>query len=413
MVCDPVLRGDALRARFAALTQFLKDHRRVWGPRPYAGDVIDWEGDAPALSAWCRSRSDHELVVHERDPWMLRGAPAPAPRWAERARELSRVGRFEGEIPLDLRGTDLGRCIPSRKWAQVRALAATVVPRVQAGQTLVDWCAGKGHLGRTLAHLTGADAVLVERRRELCDAGAKRARDEGVLLRCVAADASGDAARAELCAGRFAVALHACGALGEEFVESAIAGEVDSLALSPCCHHRIGGPSYRPASSTAAAAGLPLTRGDLKLTTTEQRHASPAIAQARVRSMVWQLGFDLAAREAAGTDPRTRTRYLHPRHLKVSFRAFCEQSARRHDLPLATPWDDEATLAMANTKVRQMRGLNLVRWIFRRPLELWLILDRALRLEEAGYNVEVGTFCARSVTARNLLLLARRSRSRP
>ena len=56
----------------------------------------------------------------------------------------------------------------------------------------------------------------------------------------------------------------------------------------------------------------------------------------------------------------------------------------------------------------QVRNLELVRGLFRRPLELWLLLDRALFLEEQGYQVRLGTFCAHELTPRNLLLLAER-----
>ncbi|MNT60344.1 hypothetical protein D3C72_1979200 [compost metagenome] len=55
-----------------------------------------------------------------------------------------------------------------------------------------------------------------------------------------------------------------------------------------------------------------------------------------------------------------------------------------------------------------MRNLELVRGLFRRPLEVWLLLDRALYLEEQGYAVRLGTFCDYHLTPRNLLLLAER-----
>ena len=51
-----------------------------------------------------------------------------------------------------------------------------------------------------------------------------------------------------------------------------------------------------------------------------------------------------------------------------------------------------------------MAGLELVRHLFRRPLELWLVLDYAVFLEEQGYRVRLGTFCDRQLTPRNLML---------
>ena len=48
--------------------------------------------------------------------------------------------------------------------------------------------------------------------------------------------------------------------------------------------------------------------------------------------------------------------------------------------------------------------LELVRHAFRRPLELWLVLDACLFLTEAGYDVELRELCARELSPRNLLV---------
>ena len=49
----------------------------------------------------------------------------------------------------------------------------------------------------------------------------------------------------------------------------------------------------------------------------------------------------------------------------------------------------------------------IVRHAFRRPLEVWLALDLAVRLENDGYSVSLGRFCERRLTPRNLLISAR------
>ena len=70
---------------------------------------------------------------------------------------------------------------------------------------------------------------------------------------------------------------------------------------------------------------------------------------------------------------------------------------------------DEDWPALEHTgwqRLAEVRNLELVRGLFRRPLELWLLLDRALLLEEQGYRVRLGTFCPSQLTPRNLLLLA-------
>ncbi|MBP5114229.1 SAM-dependent methyltransferase, partial [Pseudomonas protegens] len=59
-------------------------------------------------------------------------------------------------------------------------------------------------------------------------------------------------------------------------------------------------------------------------------------------------------------------------------------------------------------RLAQVRNLELLRGLFRRPMELWLALDRGLFLQEQGYAVRLGTFCEAPLTPRNLLLLAER-----
>ena len=51
--------------------------------------------------------------------------------------------------------------------------------------------------------------------------------------------------------------------------------------------------------------------------------------------------------------------------------------------------------------------IELVRMLFRRALELWLVLDRAMFLEENGYRCDIFEFCESSVSPRNLMIDAK------
>ncbi|MNE62192.1 hypothetical protein D3C76_1770990 [compost metagenome] len=59
-------------------------------------------------------------------------------------------------------------------------------------------------------------------------------------------------------------------------------------------------------------------------------------------------------------------------------------------------------------RLAEVRNLELLRNLFRRPLEMWLVLDRGLYLQEQGYRVQLGVFCEQPLTPRNLMLLAER-----
>ncbi|MEZ5588997.1 MAG: hypothetical protein R3E46_18170 [Sedimenticolaceae bacterium] len=64
---------------------------------------------------------------------------------------------------------------------------------------------------------------------------------------------------------------------------------------------------------------------------------------------------------------------------------------------------------LGRERLAQVSREDLVRQLFRRPLELWLAYDRCLYLEEQGYEVSLRGFCPRQVTPRNLWIHARRS----
>jgi hypothetical protein len=76
--------------------------------------------------------------------------------------------------------------------------------------------------------------------------------------------------------------------------------------------------------------------------------------------------------------------------------------------PRLEPERLQACLAEGASRLARLRRLELLRQAWRRPIEVWLCLDRAVWLERRGYAVEVGTFCDASLTPRNILLRARR-----
>ncbi|MDX1400121.1 MAG: methyltransferase, partial [Oceanospirillum sp.] len=59
-------------------------------------------------------------------------------------------------------------------------------------------------------------------------------------------------------------------------------------------------------------------------------------------------------------------------------------------------------------RLRRVRKLEWLQSFFRRLLEIWLVADRGLALQEAGFHVELHQFCDKSVSPRNLLIRATR-----
>ncbi|MNZ79497.1 hypothetical protein D3C78_981010 [compost metagenome] len=180
------------------------------------------------------------------------------------------------------------------------------------------------------------------------------------------------------------------------------------LAIAPCCYNRIQAPQYQPLSTAAKASGLQLSIEDLGLPLSETVTAGARVRRQRDQSMARRLGFDLWQRQVRGVDEYLPTPSLPVSWLHKPFADYCRGLAELKELQAGAEPDWPALEAAGWQRLAQVRNLELLRNLFRRPLELWLVLDRALFLQEQSYQVQLGVFCEQPLTPRNLMLLAER-----
>src|SRR5690606_7289931 len=94
--------------------------------------------------------------------------------------------------------------------------------------------------------------------------------------------------------------------------------------------------------------------------------------------------------------------------LALGFRGYCERMAALKRIDLPGPIDYARFEAAGERRFVEVAALDLPRVLFRRALELWLVFDRALALQEGGYDVDIGISCERALTPRNVLIDASR-----
>ncbi|HKS13056.1 MAG TPA: methyltransferase [Pseudomonas sp.] len=402
MTTPTFLQGDQLLARFQALDAFLCKHQALWRPRPFMHLRLPWEHDHPELAAWLRSRTLEQAEAYQQHPERL-AAPAPFPQLAETASELSAIG----ELPdhgLHPAGHRLDANVPGRKWQQIEAFARRLGFREPARHWL-DWCSGKGHLGRRLLQ-PGQQLTCLEYDAELVAAGQDLSAHHGLAAQHLHQDVmAADSAR-HLDTGKSVVALHACGDLHVRLLQLASEQRCSQLAVAPCCYNRIKAEGYQALSTAAKASALELSLTDLGLPLSESVTAGARVRRQRDCSMARRLGFDLLQREQRQRDDYLPTPSLPVSWLEKPFPEYCRDLAELKQVALVGEPDWASLEAAGWERLAQVRNLELVRNLFRRPLELWLVLDRALFLREQGYEVRLGVFCEQPLTPRNLLLLA-------
>ncbi len=392
--------------RLLALTQLLRDHAELWRPLPFVELQAPWQLRHPELTSWLDGLSDGQLA----DPnqrWLEQSPPWLADL-AQRILALSALP-WLARPPLGALGAVAMRRIRGRKVEQMAGFCAAVLPQMAAepGET-VDWCSGKGHLGRTLVRQTGAPLLALELDPELVRVGQQQCDHLGLRARFACADVLDPATAQWLHPGQWVVALHACGDLHAALLRAAIERQVRGVALAPCCYNRIAAAEGRALSLLGRAAHLDLTATDLDLIHREPVVANGTDWQRAQQEQAWRLGFDLLQRQVTGS-PTYRTMPNFPRPwLRLGFGDFCRSFAALDDLQLPPSLDLAPWEQLGWQRLAQVRRLELVRGLFRPAVEAWLVLDRAQLLVEAGFQVQVGQFCARTASPRNALIVAER-----
>jgi len=386
--------------RFHALDRLLCQLRPYWQFQPFHYRVPPWSGLTPGLWPSLTALSEAEFGTLQYDgPSRDRFLTA----WLPEVAELQRLR----QLPA-MRGTPLApapclhHAVPGRKWQQLTAFA----PLVPSAGPVLEWCAGKGHLGRLLAGSSGRTVTSLERDATLCREGAALARRAGVAMNFATVDVMEPAAAAYLGPAVQAVALHACGDLHRRLLRQLTRQRGAGLTLAPCCYHLTRELPYRPLSGEGSASRLQLHKADLHMVVQQTATAPHRIAQQGRQEIVWRLAFDELQRDCRRCDAYLPVPAMPRQLLRGDFAAFARWAAGRKQLQLPPQWQPAHYLRLGEQRYRVLRRVEWVQHTFQRPLEIWLVLDYALLLQEHGYRVEVGEFCDARLTPRNLLLRA-------
>lgn len=388
-------------AQFQQLDTLLAEHRELWQIRPFHLREMPWL--ASGLVAALDTLEQKSLQHLQSNPSALADWLKPWVPQSEKLLALCDVPLLKS-TPLNVPGRS-DYAVPGRKWQQIMAFAGALSP---SQEPLLEWCAGKGHLGRLLGQLYGQTVTALEWQKTLCVEGEKLAQRADVDMQFAHCDALSSAAAVYLSPKTHAVALHACGDLHTQLIRHWVARGSTALAIAPCCYHLTRHSHYCTLSKSAASSSLVLQRADLKIPLQETVTARASTQALSEKEVLWRLAFDAWQREQRGIDDYLPLPTIPHRVLLAGFTDFIDWAAATKNLPCETNLHEEKYLERARHRYGRVQRMELVQHLFRRPLEMWLVLDLAVYLQEQGADVIVGEFCQRQLTPRNLLIQARR-----
>lgn len=420
--------------RKAHLEALLLGFQHLWRPQPFKIETPDWCTDHPVLTAKLLDLDDDAVERLGADNTaLIEFVSGHVPALTGLA-QLVDLAPLAGPGPTSLQASREGAPlssrfhvdIPGRKQAQIEAYAVVLG---EPTAPVLEWCAGKGHLGRLLAARWQRPVASLEIDTALCEAGTRLAHRAGLeaVQHFIPVDVLTPDSSRHL-TGRHAVALHACGDLHTRLVAEAAANAVPALDVAPCCYYRTAKQTYRPFN----ASDLQLGQDDLRLAVTETATASASQRRQSRRALAWKLGWVELRKQLTGETDYRSFPPVPEAWLRGDFANFVELMCQRES-PLsgtfsrsAEPLSGETARskqcrpgvridphladhfeALGHARAARMLRLQLVRLAFRRPLEVWLLMDMATFLERHGYRVAVGPFCDAALTPRNLMLSAR------
>lgn len=400
-----------LTTRFLQLDTLLTQTRPWWEPAPFTDERPAWPNEQGDLTTRLLALSDAEVDALERSDAALSSLLTPYIPLLAPLRSLSNLPDLRARRRAA--GSDQGcndvythysngaqRHIRGRKWEQIRQFAActSTLP-----QPVLEWCGGKGHLGRLLAHGHAVPITTWEQDGQLCADGARLAALAGVDQSFVRCDVLSDQSATNSKWGTV-VTLHACGSLHRHLLRQGIADVDTTFYVAPCCYH-LGFVDDYPTFNSQATLRLsqPLTRIAVAQTCT----ANGYDRRARQRLQSWKLGIQALRRAIMGQHDGVVLGAIPAAWARGDFRGFCARVAARQqwDVPASIDWDYWEREGLR--RLNAVRRLELIRCSFRRMIELWLVWDMATALQQEGREVEVGSFCDVAVSPRNILIIAR------
>ena len=385
------------KARFKHLDELLFSTRQYWQVVAFEHHTIPW----PELAAALLALDDEQVTALDNDSKALNAFFMPSITALSQLPPLLQLPMHDK--PRDTLPFWLSNGIKGRKLAQLQDFVAAID---ETNSAVLEWCAGKGHLGRMLAYHGAPEVNSIELQADLCRQGEQSAKRQGLNLHFHCADVLSDDIGHHFADNRHGVALHACGQLHRVFMQQAVANDMPKLSLSPCCYHLFTPPGYQAMSVEAQQSQLSLSHHDMKLALQETVTAPGRVAQVRKKEVSWRLGFDALRRDITGEQGYVSVPSVNKAIFSQSFADFCHWAAEQKQISLPTGIDFARYESLGQARKQVTDRIELVRHLFRRAIEMWLVLDRVLYLEAAGYQVQLTTFCQKSLTPRNILIQA-------
>lgn len=303
-------------------------------------------------------------------------------------------------LPLEL----LRKVTPKKKH-EIDGIAS-LAEKMKGTRSVLDVGAGVGHLSSALAFKKDRKVFSVDMSSEFQTAGKERlARWSEETLSKInfinkRFDASFELPEFDAHTDRLVVGLHSCGALGSALTTMTAAKAYERFILASCCYHKLEG--HYNISKSAQERGLEFSLNALHLAARCYRRESfkefnDKLSLRKYRYALHLLEYDRGLPEFRSIGNTKLSDY------EGSFGEYAQKYGKVDDVCAE---DAEKFYERQSTQdsVHTIIIIDIIRAMLGRVVETYLVLDRALHLEEAGRETEVFEAFDPNLSPRNLVI---------
>lgn len=384
----------------------------IWQYDPFLScvDNTDFHLNQPQLSRWLADLTAEQIKLYQGHSDVLcDDLKAAGFAFVDAVHALENASKLPQAQPYSLPQIERGltQGIPGRKLNQIESLIAVSLKHASSAQWL-EWCAGKGYLGRILSAATQKPVTSLEWQNDLCQKGQHFADQHQLPMTFVHGDAFSDKAQPLIRQDQHALALHACGDLHMRLIKLAAANQTNALTISPCCYHLTRDEVYQPLSTCAQSAMLHLSRTDLKIPLQQTMTGGKRVIRHRFEEMSYRLGLAKLLQSLMNSSEYINIPSIKKSQLSQGFQSFCLWAIEYKNIDVSSEIDFDHWQRVGERLFWQMEAIGLIQSLFKRAIEMWLIYDKAMFLEEQNYQVDVGIFCEPQISPRNIYIQASR-----
>lgn len=403
------------QARLEALVDFLLPYQDIWRneimlsyPTPLKGYPPEWiEALRPLV------KSENITALLKGQGWAeLGGGLAP---WFQRLTELVDFPQHQSSRKIEARPQSWVHIIP-KKQHEIEAIAPAIVDtlELQGLKRIVDIGGGQGHLAQTLAHHFDLPVLSLDMDPELQRIGEHWQEikwsdsSQRVAFKCHKIERQDRTFASLLDANTLTTGLHTCGPLAVAHLEaSVLAGS--SVWNMPCCYQKL---AVADTNLSRLARGKGIEWNQFALTLASGAYLKANLADVEYRTLIKRKRYVLhfLLHDHLNTPGLVRLGNSPQELYQADFATYAREQLRRLDLSI--DWSDEelnryAARSVHEELIQEMLAAGIIREMFSRPLEALLLTDRALWLEEQGYEVKIEQVFDAEISPRNLVVWAR------